>query len=64
VILRAVAGAARDGRLAGRVEVVDTGESIAVRNVDELLAVLARLAADQDDGVVSGRDPGSPSDIS
>ncbi len=47
VILRVVPGAALDGRLAGRVEIVDTGDSVPVRDVNELLALLARIAAEQ-----------------
>lgn len=48
VVLRVVPGAAIDGRLAGRVEVVDTGESVPVRNADELMELLTRLARDAD----------------
>lgn len=48
VILRVVPGAAIDRRLAGRVEVVDTGESVPVRNTDELMDLLTRLARDAD----------------
>lgn len=49
LILRVVPGAARDGRIAGRVEVVDTGESLPVRTADDLVDLLTRLAADIDD---------------
>ena len=46
VVLRVVPAAAADGRLAGRAEVVDTGESVPIRNVEDLLALLQRLALD------------------
>jgi hypothetical protein len=48
VILRAIPAAARDGRVAGMVEVVDTGEMIPVRDLSEFVSVLARLADDVD----------------
>lgn len=48
VIVRALPGAALEGRVAGQVEVVDTGEVLPVSDTDELLALLARLAADQE----------------
>jgi hypothetical protein len=47
VVLRAVPNAAIEGRLAGRAEIVDTGESIPIRNVGDLMDLLARLAAEQ-----------------
>lgn len=47
VILRVVPAAARDGRIAGSLEVVDTGESIPVRSVADLMEIVARLAAEQ-----------------
>ncbi len=48
VILRAVPAAARDGRVAGVVEVVDTGERIPIRDLAQFVSVLARLADDLD----------------
>jgi hypothetical protein len=48
VVLRVVPEAAADGRIAGRLEVVDTGESVPIRSVDDLVAALRELAALQD----------------
>lgn len=47
VILRLVPAAARDGRIAGQLEVVDTGETVPVRSADELVRFLQRLAAEE-----------------
>ncbi len=48
VILRAVPAAARDGRVAGVVEIADTGERVPIRDLAEFIAVLARLADEAD----------------
>jgi hypothetical protein len=49
VVLRAVPSAAIEGRLAGRAEIVDTGESVPIRNVGDLMDLLVRLATEQSD---------------
>lgn len=46
VVLRLASAALDAGRLAGEVELVATGERGVVRSVDELLAFLARSAAE------------------
>lgn len=48
LVLRVVAEAARDGRLAGRAEIVDTGEIVPIRTADELLDLIRRLAVESD----------------
>ena len=45
VVLRVIPQAAFEGRIAGRIEVVDTGESIAIRDLDELVERLRQLAS-------------------
>jgi hypothetical protein len=46
LVLTALPLAARAGRLVGRAEVVDTGEVVVIRSLEELTALLQRLAAD------------------
>ena len=54
LVLRVVTAAAIEGRIAGRVEVVDTGESFAVRSAEDLVNLVQRLAHehenDEDEG--------------
>ena len=49
LVLRVVPAAAREGRLAGRVEVVDTGEIFAVKSADNLVDLIQRLAQSRDE---------------
>ena len=49
LVLRVVPAAAREGRLAGRVEVVDTGEIFAVKSADDLVDLIQRLAQSRDE---------------
>ena len=49
MVLRVVPSATLEGRVAGRVEVVDTGESVVIRSVDDLVLLLTRLAAEADE---------------
>ena len=44
VVLRAVASAASERRIAGRVEVVDTGEVFPIRDIEDLVELLYHLA--------------------
>ncbi|MEQ1698828.1 MAG: hypothetical protein ABMA25_01910 [Ilumatobacteraceae bacterium] len=44
VMLRLLSRAAEDGEIVGHAEVIDTGEVVAVHDVDELLALVRRLA--------------------
>jgi hypothetical protein len=44
VLLRILGPAASDGALVGHAEVVDTGERVPLRDVDDLVALLRRLA--------------------
>ena len=48
VIVRALPAAARSGRIAGLVEVVDTGDVVPVADTAELVALILRLARDAD----------------
>jgi hypothetical protein len=45
VVLRVLAGPAAQGRLVGQVEVVDTGEVVALSETDDLAALVQRLSA-------------------
>jgi len=45
VVLRVLPGPAADGRLVGEAEVVATGERITIRAVEDLVALLSRLAS-------------------
>ena len=45
LVLRCLPAPAADGFLVGHAEVVDTGEVIAIRHLDDLVAVVQRLAA-------------------
>ena len=45
-VLRALSRAARAGQLVGHAEVVDTGEVVSIRSVDELTLLLQRLAGE------------------
>jgi hypothetical protein len=44
LVLRLVADQAACGRVVGQVEVIDTGERVMVRSVDELESLIARLS--------------------
>lgn len=46
VILRLVPEAAREGRIAGRLEIVDTGESLSIREMSDLVEIVRGLAAE------------------
>lgn len=46
VILRLVPDAAREGRIAGRLEIVDTGESLPIRQLSDLVEIVRALAAE------------------
>jgi hypothetical protein len=49
IIFRAHPGAARAGRIAGLVEVVDSGESVPIRSAEKLLTLLSALASASSD---------------
>ncbi len=44
LVLRLLARPAEEGELVGHAEVVDTGEMVALHDVDELVALVRRLA--------------------
>ena len=44
LMLRLLSRAAEDGEIVGHAEVIDTGEVVAVQDVDDLLALVRRLA--------------------
>lgn len=48
LVLRVLPVAAREGRLAGRVEVVDTGEIFAIKSTSDLVDLVQRLSLDLD----------------
>lgn len=56
-VLRLVPGALAEGRLAGTVQTVDTGQTTAFGSVEELLRVLLPAPRDSadDEGTASGR---------
>ena len=47
LVLRFLTEPARDGRLVGNVEVVDTGERVMIQSPDDLVQLVNRLAADE-----------------
>jgi hypothetical protein len=49
-VLRLLPSSLRDGTVAGEVQVVSTGERVAVRNGEELLQVLRDRGASEDGG--------------
>lgn len=44
LMLRLLSRSAEDGEIVGHAEVIDTGEVVAVQDVDDLLALVRRLA--------------------
>jgi hypothetical protein len=44
ILLRVVADALAEGRIAGRAEVVDTGESVLFKDQDEMLAFIQKAS--------------------
>ena len=46
ILLRVVADALMEGRIAGRAEVVDTGETIVFKDQDEMLAFIQTASID------------------
>ena len=46
LVLRCLPAPAADGYLVGQAEVVDTGEVIAIRHLDDLVSAVQRLATD------------------
>lgn len=46
VVVHFLAEPARDGEVVGRVDIVDTGETVPIRDVAELVALLRRLATE------------------
>lgn len=44
VMLRLLSRSAEEGEIVGHAEVIDTGEVVAVQDVDDLLALVRRLA--------------------
>ena len=44
LMLRLLSRSAEDGAIVGHAEIVDTGEVVAVQDVDDLLALVRRLA--------------------
>ena len=59
LVLRLLPGPATAGELVGQVEVVDTGERLVIRSVDDLVAIATHLATPQD---VDGRRRRTPSE--
>lgn len=51
LVLRCLPAPAADGALVGQVEVVETGEVLAMRDLDELVAHVQRVAAERRRGV-------------
>jgi hypothetical protein len=45
IVCHLLVDAATDGRVVGHVEIVNTGESVPITNVDELVALVTRAAA-------------------
>lgn len=50
VIVRALPRAAIEGRVAGEVEIVDTGEIVHIAGIDQLVDLLQHLATAEDAG--------------
>ncbi len=50
VLLRLRAESARDGAVVGHVEVIETGEVVAVKNTGDLTSLIQRLAGPHDPG--------------
>lgn len=44
LMLRLLSRSAEDGEIVGHAEVIDTGEVVAVQDVDDLVALVRRLA--------------------
>lgn len=44
LMLRLLSRSAEDGEIVGHAEVIDTGEVVAVQDIDDLLALVRRLA--------------------
>lgn len=44
LMLRLLSRSAEDGEIVGHAEVIDTGELVAVHDIDDLLALVRRLA--------------------